>query len=262
MKKTIIFLITILLLQTLPIGFSAEEAQYETVFDLLQLWGQNGYPDYVCGIWSNDGSIYNLSVGIVEGEESEKGKAEILDLIKDDDSVTFVTMKYNRNYLCSIQEYIDSFFKSDIGLITTGLYEEENIIKIEIHKDYSDNEQTAEFIEHIKETFGDAVQVEFTDLIIKATAGIDTITPTFPTPEKKQSFETYLYISAAILTVLTATMFFFFGRKKARLMQTAEGQTLVQTKFSEKKIIEEVKTSKVSPSKTLDKKILDEIEKI
>ena len=76
MKKTIIFLIAILLLQTLPIGFSAEEAQYETVFDLLQLWGENGYPDYVCGIWSNDGSIYNLSVGIVEGEDGEKGKAK------------------------------------------------------------------------------------------------------------------------------------------------------------------------------------------
>ena len=81
---------------------------FPTLFDLFQHWCNDGYPDYVTGVWSNDGSSYNLTVGLVDGTAGEAGKQEILDLIENDASITFTTQTYSHNYLMRIQDALFS----------------------------------------------------------------------------------------------------------------------------------------------------------
>ena len=104
MKK----LTAVLLVLTLLFGFSltafAEEAKFEKMKDLNNYWAENdAYPDWFCGVWTETGSLNNLVVAVLDTEEGERGKQEILDLIEDDSSVTFTYGEYSRNYLVSVQ---------------------------------------------------------------------------------------------------------------------------------------------------------------
>ena len=70
---------------------TTNQMTFPTLFDLFHHWCTDGYPDYVTGIWSTDGSSYNLTLGVTNDAAGEAGKQEILDQIEDDASVAFVT---------------------------------------------------------------------------------------------------------------------------------------------------------------------------
>ena len=122
---------------------TTNQATYPTLFDLFQTWANDGYPDYVTGIWSNDGSSYNLTVGVVEGAAGEAGKQEILNLIENDASVTFTTQAYSHNYLMQVQEELNPYFKQEeLGMVGSGIYDSENHVEIDFLTQKANDETT------------------------------------------------------------------------------------------------------------------------
>ncbi len=95
-----------------------------------------------------DGGASNLTFGIQNTELGNAGKTEMLELVKDDSSITFVYQEHSRNYLLQIQKELDGYFEKDFGLISTGLNEKNNCIVLGIFEERKDE---------------NAVSVEYTD---------------------------------------------------------------------------------------------------
>ena len=112
MKRVVVLVICFLILHSCVVMVSAEDsATYETAGQLYAAWmEQDCVPDYIAGVWSRDGSSDNLVFAIVEGADGEQGKQEVLALIRDDFSVTFVYRPYSRNYLYRIQKEIEETY--------------------------------------------------------------------------------------------------------------------------------------------------------
>lgn len=262
MKKIILIFTAFLLCFTTSVCSFANGAKYETMFDLFQSWDEN-YPDYVCGIWSNDGTDNDLTVALIEGEEGEKGKAEILSLIRNHSTVTFTTMKYSRNHLISIQESLYEYFDKGIGLMVIGVYETQNKVVLEIQDDYVSNTETKLFVKYVEETYGDAVKVNFSNIRILPTIESNPYTETLTILETKGNDNTPLYVSAAALLLLTVfAVTFFYGKKKSLVMSTTNGHTIEESKVTNKEVIESVKNSSLTPSESLESRILDDINEI
>ena len=65
-----------------------DEGKYATMGDLYQAWGgYEGYPDYICGVWSTDGGMSNMTVAVTKDKAGERGKEEILSLLESPNSV-------------------------------------------------------------------------------------------------------------------------------------------------------------------------------
>ena len=162
MKKFVTFLFAILLICSCSVLASAEEVKYDTAGDLYEAWYEN-LPDYICGVWSTDGGTSNLTFGIQNTELGNAGKTEMLELVKNDSSITFVYQEYSRNYLLQIQKELDGYFEKDLGLISTGLNEKNNCIVLGIFEERKDDAGTQNMIEEITQKYGNAVSIEYTD---------------------------------------------------------------------------------------------------
>ena len=66
-------------------GCPEETGIYEDAGALYEAWvSGNCVPDYITAIISTDGGTDNLTFGLVEGKDGERGRQEILDLVRDD----------------------------------------------------------------------------------------------------------------------------------------------------------------------------------
>lgn len=169
MKKFATFVFAILLICSCSVIASAEEAKYNTAGDLYKAWYEN-LPDYICGVWSTDGGTSNLTFGIQNTELGNVGKKEILELVNNDSSITFVYQEYSRNYLLQIQKELDEYFEKDLGLISTELDEKNNCIVFGIFEERKEDADTQNMIEEITKKYGNAVSIEYTDKLIILTA--------------------------------------------------------------------------------------------
>lgn len=172
MKRCCSLLLSVILIFTCSITAFAEDDKYSTAGDLYQDWYDN-LPDYICGVWSNDGGSNNLTFGIQNNEAGNAGKQEMLRLIKNENTVAFVYQTYSRNYLLGIQEELNVYFKKDIGLISTALDEKNNCIELGIHHQEKDEPATKEMIVELKNKYGDAVSVEFVEEIVPTSSADD-----------------------------------------------------------------------------------------
>ena len=220
------------------------EMMFPTLIDLFQQWCYTGYPDYVTGVWSTDGSSYNLTVGITNDAAGEAGKQEILNLIEDDASVTFVTQAYSYNYLMVIHEELFPYFnQEELGMVGSGVYDMENYVDVEFLAENANDETTLNFIEELKEKYGDAISVSYTngytlvtdDLQSNTTQtetnelqGNVTIEPIEPLPQTTdgKASSSPLLIAGLIGILLLGLGIFFALRKRFRpAKQTNEEET-------------------------------------
>ncbi len=137
-------------------------AQYENFYQLYESWYAEGYPDYVCGVYSLDGTMENLVVGITNDEKGEKGAQEILSLIENDSGVSFEYMKYTYAELQEVRLKVKAQLKekTDSGLIFTwgvGISETQNAVVVTM--DLSTREKQA-FAMQCMESYGDMVVFE------------------------------------------------------------------------------------------------------
>ena len=258
MKRIITALTTFLLLITLTLPCCAE-AVFETAWDLNQVWAPSNYPDYVCGVWSNDGSTSSITIAVLNTDEGNRGKEEILELIEDDSSVTFTYGEYSRNYLTDVQDELLKLFKTkeEHGLISTALDEYESRITLGILKEYKDNEKTEQMLSDITNQYGDIFTVTYCDEPLE-----DTLLVTSPvtTPITDSKSQPNMATIVLVLILIFSVSFLIIRKRRKTIMQTNAGENITHTPLTEKEIKHTIKSSEIDYPQTLDKQILDEIE--
>ena len=110
------------------------EGKYVTMGDLYQAWGgYEGYPDYICGVWSTDGGMSNMTVAVTKDKAGERGKEKILSLLENPNSVTFTYQSYSYQELQEVNEAIVSrMMAGDQSIVACGIYEMENKVHVSV----------------------------------------------------------------------------------------------------------------------------------
>lgn len=257
MRKLFALIFSVLMICACATTVSAAEAQYSTAGALYEDW-YNSLPDYICGVWSTDGGTSNLTFGIQKNEAGNAGKQEILELVENDSSVTFVYQEFSRNYLLGIQKEIDEYFEKDLGLISTGLDDINNCIVIGILKERTDNADTQNMIAEITEKYGHAVSVEYTDKILALTIGENKPSYTQMTPYTQQSL---ILPMVMMIVLLSGVVFVIAIRKKMYLLQTNHGtsdSTILPP--SSKDVVDMIKESNYDIPADLKQKVMTAID--
>ena len=102
MKKTQIAFLCIIVSFVCSISVFAV---YSDIYALYESWEQNGYPDYVAGVYSTDGSYDNLTVQLV-GDTDGTLEDQLRSQLERDDSLTVEPGSYSYNRLLEIQDEI------------------------------------------------------------------------------------------------------------------------------------------------------------
>ena len=254
MKRLFFAILIFVLLFALPV--SAADKTYESVGDLVESWGEDNIPEYVCGIYSTFGGTRCLTIAVKDNAEGEAGKEEILNLIEDDTTVTFIYQKYSRNYLTSIMEDMDEYFEKDIGLVYAGTNEYENRVDLGIYKEFAqNNEDTKKMITELTEKYGDAIYVEYSNSRY--------VTTYSDIPVNNLSYRGNDYLSfaifAAIVLILGSAILLSVRRK--RILVTNTGETLTAQSVTKAETKELIKNSAPDFPASLDRKIYDSISK-
>ena len=139
------------------------DGKYATIGDLYQAWGgYEGYPDYVCGMWSADGGMTSMTVAVTDDEAGESGRQEILSLLADPNTVTFTTQKYSYRELQKVMDAITAQMDGDSPIVACGVYEMENAVHVTVNKNHQAAEET---IARLPAQYGDLVVVEAGEMI-------------------------------------------------------------------------------------------------
>lgn len=241
---------------------TTNQATYPTLFDLFQHWCNDGYPDYVTGIWSTDGSSYNLTVGVTNDAAGEAGKQEILDLVENDASVTFTTQTYSHNYLMQIQEELFPYFEQEeLGLVGSGVYDMENCVHVEFLTEKENDEVSLNFIAKLEEKYGDAVSISYTEGYVLRTEEISLTTPPAPSIGGKSSFSPLLIAGMILIPLLVFGIYFALRKRFIPVLQTNAGGTVTRSDtLSVKEVEELVKDSSLTVSKEVYEKVMERIE--
>ena len=258
MKKYIHALLACLLISTAIFPVAAEDAPFATAYDLYSYWEENdAYPDYVCGVWSTDGGIANLTFGVLDTAEGNAGKEEILALIANDRGVSFAYGVNSYNRLQAVMRELDPFFKSDRGLVSAGPDVKTGTIMLGILEEKAGDPETLAMLEEMRNTFGDIFSIEYTgaiDLTLEQTPIV-----TIGASSEPRGYFVYALVGILILTLTAAAV--MKARRKSVLM-TNTGETVTsdarptvsQTKRA-------VKEAVVTAPESLDKKVFDAIGK-
>lgn len=234
---------------------------FPTLFDLFQHWCNDGYPDYVTGVWSNDGSSYNLTVGLVEGTAGEAGKQEILDLIENDASITFTTQTYSHNYLMQIQDALFSYFEqTELGMVGTGIYDTENCVHVDFLTDKANDEVSLSFIAELQQKYGDAISISYTEGYALTSEEIALANPLAPSTVGKTSFSPLLIAGLIIIPLLVFGTYFALKKRFVPVIQTNAGGAVTHSdKLSAKGVEKLMKDSSLTVSKEVDERVMEEI---
>lgn len=254
MKKLISITMTFILVCICSVTAFASEGEYDTAIELYRSWSEN-MPDYICGVWTTDGGKRNLTFGIQDNDAGNAGKQEILALIKDDSTATFVYQKYNRSYLLQIQNELYAYFQKDLGLLSSGLNEKENRIDLAIYDQKMNDEETKDMIAELTSKYGDAISIGYTDQL-----NVDLLA-LGQEPINHQPH--YFFFVATISALIFVITFMIFVKKKGMfVMQTNTGNTVVASaRLKTKEVEGMVKKSNFKVPADLDSKVMTAIEK-
>ena len=149
------------------------DGKYRTMGALYQAWGgYEGYPDYVCGVWSTDGGLNNMTVAVTKDEAGEKGKGEILSLLENADSVTFIYQSYSYQELSAVNDaVVEQMLAGGSPINSCGIHEMENKVYITVLETAEGSQAVAQ---ELVETYGDKVFVELGDMIFTDTTMEET----------------------------------------------------------------------------------------
>ena len=292
MKKFLIFLLSAVLIFTMSFGAFADEKysassdseedvsaapdyvssdiEVKTINDLFQYWEINGYPDYVCGVWSTDGSEQNLTVGILKTDEGENGKSEILEKIENDEAVTFEYQKYSKNYLFEVQNYLFGYYKTvqdGVEEVVPSSYidETKNVYVVEILEGAENDERVTALLSNLKTQFGKAVKEEYGAKLINTMVETGEMTDgaltTGTSGQVEDPGEAIPLISGGIVLIVFAIIYLMVNKKKGGMqMQTTANTVIPVYSFNTKKEIKAmIKNADVIVPNGLDEKINEKI---
>ena len=216
-----------------------DEGKYATMGELYQAWGgYAGYPDYICGVWSTDGGMSNMTVAVTKDKAGERGKEEILSLLENPNSVTFTYQSYSYQELQEVNEAIVSrMMAGDQSIVACGIYEMENKVHISVLETAENAEETAQAL---VKTYGDKVMVELGSMVFDTTME-----------------ETYGRGVPGVLLVLAAAVVLIgitvAVKLPARL--TSAGKVITERPMSRRQVEKLVAKSTEIPSQRLEEQI-------
>ena len=216
-----------------------DEGKYATMGELYQAWGgYAGYPDYICGVWSTDGGMSNMTVAVTKDKAGERGKEEILSLLENPNSVTFTYQSYSYQELQEVNEAIVSrMMAGDQSIVACGIYEMENKVHISVLETAENAEETAQAL---VKTYGDKVMVELGSMVFDTTME-----------------ETYDRGVPGVLLVLAAAVVLIgitvAVKLPARL--TSAGKVITERPMSRRQVEKLVAKSTEIPSQRLEEQI-------
>ena len=216
-----------------------DEGKYATMGELYQAWGgYAGYPDYICGVWSTDGGMSNMTVAVTKDKAGERGKAEILSLLENPNSVTFTYQSYSYQELQEVNEAIVSrMMAGDQSIVACGIYEMENKVHISVLETAENAEETAQ---KLVKTYGDKVTVELGAMLFDTTME--------ETYDRGVPGVLLVLAAAAVLLGITVAV-----KLPARL--TSAGKVITERPMSRRQVEKLVAKSTEIPSQRLEEQI-------
>lgn len=254
--------ICVFLVCSLAVTAAAEEdGSYENAGQLYEAWVSGGcVPDYITAVISTDGGTDKLTFGVVEGELGERGVREILELVRDESTVTVIYQTYSRNELYRIQEeLVDAYFDKDLGLVTAGVSEWENRLVLEVKTAYAEDPDTQEMIRRVTEQYGDAVTFRFTDSEIQLVTQTVTAAPgpVLTVPPRQLVPDGFPLLLCAVAAVLVG-----IEMRRRRIMAVlADGGTAAAggQHIGIREIEAAIRSTEPKPSAALDDRIMESV---
>ena len=216
-----------------------DEGKYATMGELYQAWGgYAGYPDYICGVWSTDGGMSNMTVAVTKDKAGERGKEEILSLLENPNSVTFTYQSYSYQELQEVNEAIVSrMMAGDQSIVACGIYEMENKVHVSVLETAENAEETAQAL---VKTYGDKVMVELGSMVFDTTME--------ETYDRGVPGVLLVLAAAAVLLGITVAV-----KLPARL--TSAGKVITERPMSRRQVEKLVAKSTEIPSQRLEEQI-------
>lgn len=214
--------------------------QYADAEELFQHWETAGYPAYVCGVWTEDNGK-TLIVSVLDSEEGEAGKREILELIADDSSVSFEYGKYSKNDLLRAQNEINTAFPGK-GVMSTALSEKENLIIVGVDMENASDE-LSDLTDSLSDRYGDRIMIVQGEEVFLTSGG---------EPSYRFAYFAALFTFAALITVMILAK----NRRRVMAVQTNTGDIAAASdKLTKKQVEKLIKAAGSVPSKELDRRI-------
>lgn len=216
------------------------DGKYVTMGDLYQAWGgYAGYPDYICGVWSTDGGMSNMTVAVTKDQAGEQGKEKILSLLENPNSVTFTYQSYSYQELQEVNEAIvERMIAGDQSIVACGIYEMENKVHVSVLETAEDAEKTAQ---KLVKTYGDKVTVELGSMLFDTTTMEETYDRGVP--------GVLLVLAAAVVLIgITVAV-----KLPARL--TSAGKVITERPMSRRQVEKLVAGSTEIPSERVEEQI-------
>lgn len=261
--KKITALFTLILLSFSFCFSCSAEAVFETAGELYQSWaGVENFPEYVCGVWNTNGSTDNLTISVLDTKEGNDGKAEILELIENDSTVTFAYGEYSRNYLAHTLNEVTKLFKTndEHGIVAAALLDKENRIKLTVIDEYENSKESKETLDNLKAQYGEVFIISYEkepvysdDAAFISSTDI-SIHDEKPTPD----FTTILLLLILVFSVT----FMVIRKRRQALLKTTTGDVITSTVPTQKEIENLIKNSEITYPENLDKKISDAIDSL
>ena len=233
---------------------------FATAGDLFQMWESEGYPDYVCGVWSTDGGMENLTIAVQNNDEGEAGKAEILTLVDDDSTVTFAYQKVSVKYLTDAQYQLLPYFEKDLGLVSAARNDLGNCIDLGILEIRKDDPDTAAMLSELTEKYGDIFTVEYVSQPVTSLVdyvSLDSAVVTFD--EKQNSTQYFAFLLTGVL--LIATVAVLYAVRRRALVRATNAGNVTESKPSLKEVETMIKEADCTVPAELEERIMREIDK-
>lgn len=240
-------------------GTAAAPTTFADAAALFQYWEAFGYPDYVSGVWTATGGTAQLVIGITE-QGGEAARRELLALIENDASVSFVTQKYSYNYLRGVQEDITAYLMGrDLGSWGIGVSVMQGRVELLLEHG-TDHEATALVVRELLGQYGDALAIVTENGPITAyTLEIDPGVVTDAAVHPGKQLLTWLPFALILLLLASASV--LIVRRRA-VLQTAGGATVeVSATLSRADVERRVRDDAPAPSAALDARVLSHIKK-
>ena len=265
MKRILLLAMSLILLCSFPVRAAAGEAGiYENAGALYEAWVSGDcVPDYITAVISTDGGTDNLTFGLVEGNAGDRGRQEILDLVRNDASVTILYQTYSRNELYLIQdEIVNEYFAQDLGLITAGVSEGANKIILEVKTDYAENADTLQMIQEVTDRYGDRVTFHFTDSEIVPVVGTQTTVtnPMMVMADPRSPFN-LLTFSLILCSMMLAVLCYLEIRRHRLIAATGNGAVVIRESklLSRREVEDAIRSSEFKPSEALQDRVMRSI---
>lgn len=255
-----IFTFSVAAVEDLPLP----DGHFATAADLFQYWEGTyppQYPDYVGGVWTDNGTSYPLTIALTDDAAGKAGKEEILRLLSDDQSVKFTKVTYSRNMLMAAMDDLSQYFEQDLGLVGLGVFDMDNHVGLEIHKDYKKNPATQALLREIKLRYGDAVSIRYTDGYVATTTDILGMDASVDPGNDAQYVFLAVVIAIGMLCTLAVVMTVRHRRTVA--LQTADKQMIsaAEGNATDHRVETVLRNSAEKPSPELEKRIMDQIDR-